>query len=117
MAITNTRITTADTDTVIFTSVASGSIVGNAITTMIFCNTNAYDSANPTANQALLTIYAVPSGSSAGVSTMIINKTIVPAGETVSFEQEKMVLGNNDAIYAKSSLANAITATISTLAV
>jgi hypothetical protein len=115
MAITNATLTS--TTSAIYTSTVTTSTIGNAITTMIFCNTTVYDSANPTTGQSLLTVYAVPSGGSAGNSTMIVNKLPIPAGETVTFDHEKLVLGDGDKIYASTDSLSNITATISTLAV
>lgn len=84
---------------------------------MIFCNTSAYNPSSPTANISLLSVYAVPSGGSVGDGTMIVNKLPMPAGETVSFDQEKIVLANGDFIVAKTDSLSNITATVSTLAV
>jgi hypothetical protein len=110
MAISNTSLTSSSQ--AIYTS--SGN---NAITTIIVCNTSAYNPSSPTANQSLLYMYAVPNGGSAGTSTLIVNGLPIPAGETVSFDQEKMVLANGDAIYAKTDSASNLVATVSTLAV
>jgi hypothetical protein len=110
MAILNTAVTSGNTT--IFTSTGN-----NAITTMIFCNTSTYNPASPTANTSLLYVYAVPSGGSADSGTIIVNGLPVPAGETVSFDQEKIVLANGDFIVAKTDSASNITATVSTLAV
>ena len=110
MAITNTAVTSSNTT--IYTS--SGN---NAITTILFCNTSTFNSSSPTANQSLLYVYAVPSGSSAGAGTIIVNGLPIPAGETVSLDQEKLVLANGDTIVAKTDSLSNITATVSTLAV
>ena len=109
MAIVNTTIT--GSNTTIYTS--SGN---NAITTIIVCNTSAFSPASPSANQSLLYMYAVPSGGSAGSGNIIVNGLPVPAGETVSFDQEKMVLGSGDELKAICS-ASGLTATVSTLVV
>jgi len=87
-----------------------------AITTLVFCNTSAYNASSPTANTSNLTVYAVPSGQAAGTSNMVVNALPIPAGETFTFDTEKMVLDNNDAIYAVATVAN-ITATISYMSV
>ena len=116
MAISNTQITQANSNTVIYTSAVATGNLGNAITTMIFCNTTEFDAAQPTTNQALVTVYAVPNTKSASTETMIINKLPIPAGETVSLDQEKMVLEAGDKIVVTSTTAN-ISVTISTLAV
>jgi hypothetical protein len=110
MAIKNTAIP-ATTDTSIYTSTGD-----NAITTIIICNTNT----TPTTGDRTLTLYAV--GNNAGAvgtpatENMIVQTLVVPAGDTVSFDQEKMVLSNNDAIFAYAS-ATGLTATVSTLPV
>ncbi len=105
MAIYNTQITA--TSAVGANTLASGS-GARAITTVIVCNT--------TASDKTVTLYAVPSGSSAGDGTMIVNTLNVPAGDTVSFDQEKMVLGTGDELKAICS-ASGLTATVSTLVV
>jgi hypothetical protein len=101
MAIVNTAILA--TNTTIYTS--SGN---NAITTVIICNTGSSD--------RTLTLHAVPSGGSAGTVNMIVNALVVPAGDTVSFDQEKMVLSNGDSLVAVGSNTN-LSATVSTLPV
>ena len=93
----------------LYTSTVSGTQIGNAITAIMICNT--------TGSNANLTLYAVPSGSSAVVGTMIVNALPIPAGETVSLDQEKLVLGSGDTIQGFSSAATTLTFTISTLPV
>lgn len=114
MAISNIAIGT--TNTAIYTS--SGS---NAITTIIVCNTVTFDSLNPLTGQTNLYLYAVPSAEVSGTTTqskhLIVNGLPIPAGETVSFDQEKMVLSNGDKIFAKSDSPANLVVTVSTLAV
>ena len=105
MAIYNTQITATTAGSA--NTLASGS-GARAITTVIVCNTGATD--------LNLTLYAVPSGGSAGVASMIVNALIVPAGDMVSFDQEKMVLATGDELKAICSAAG-LTATVSILAV
>lgn len=105
MAIYNTQITA--TTAVSANTLSSGSGI-RAITTVIVCNT--------TASDKTVTLYAVPNGGSAGDGTMIVNTLTVPAGDTVSFDQEKMVLSTGDEIKAICS-ASGLTATVSTLVV
>jgi hypothetical protein len=93
MAITNTRLTTIAT-TAVYTS--SGN---NAVTT------------------SSLTVYFVPNGGVIGDGTTVVKNLTIPAGETVFFSDEKVVLGNGDAIVAEASDANLLTITVSTLAV
>jgi len=101
MALYNTAILATNT------TLASGS-GERAITTVIVCNT--------TGGDLPLTLYAVANGGSAGTGTMIVNALNVPAGDTVSFDQEKMVLSTGDTIVAVST-GTGLTATVSILAV
>jgi hypothetical protein len=101
MAIVNTAILA--TNTTLYTS--SGN---NAITTVIICNTGS--------NDRTLTLHAVPSGGSVGAVNMIVNALVVPASDTVSFDQEKMVLSNGDSLVAVGS-DTGLSATVSTLPV
>lgn len=115
MAITSTGITATAVSggtpngTAIYTS--SGN---NAITSIIACNNS-----GSTIN---LTMYAVPNGKNAynNPECTIVSSLPVPAGETVSFDQEKLVLGNNDVLSAIASIAysgTGLSVVVSTLAV
>jgi hypothetical protein len=99
------------TTTTLYTSSATSPQLGNAITCMMLCNTGSA-STN-------VTLYAVPSGSNAGASTTIVSALAIPAGETVSLDQEKLVLSNGDVISGISSNVStaAVTFTISVLPV
>lgn len=113
MAINNSSIGTSPA--AIYTS--SGN---TAITTVIICNIATFDPADELAGQTNLYLYAVPAGGSASspaTQTIIVNGLPIPAGETVTFDQEKMVLSNGDMLVAKSSNPANLVATISTLAV
>jgi hypothetical protein len=101
MAIYNTPVLASNT------TLASGS-GERAITSVIVCNT--------TGSDKTLTLYAVASGNSAGSDTMIVNALTVPAGDTVSFDQEKMVLSTGDTLVGIGS-GTGLTATVSVLAV
>lgn len=89
----------------------------NAVTTIIICNVSAFDPANPTANTSNFSLYAVPSGGTPGLTTLIVNQIPITAGETLSLDQEKIVLGNGDSLVAISSVASKLVMTLSTLAV
>lgn len=105
MAIYNTAITGSNTE------LSSGT--GNrAITTIIVCNT--------TSGALPLTLHAVQNNAGAAGTisdtTKIVNLLSIPPGDTVSFDQEKMVLSTGDAIWAVST-GTGLSATVSTLAV
>ena len=114
MALTSTPIAYAASlpATPVYTS--SGS---NAITSMIICNLYEFNSSNPTANTANVSLYAVPSGVTLTANHLIVNAVPVTAGETLSLDQEKLVLANGDMLYAKSSVADTLVMAISTLTV
>ena len=111
MALTSSII--GNTNTTIYTSTISGSQTGNAITCMMICNYGA--------SAANVTIYAVPNNAGAvgtpGNTNMIISALTIPVGETVSLDQEKLVLSSNDTIVAVSTVASTLSMTISTLPV
>ena len=107
MAIYNTEILASNT------TLASGSAVERAVTTIIVCNTGATD--------LELTIFALGKDgtgtpTTAGTTSMIVNALIVPAGDTVSFDQEKVVLGSTDTLVAIADDVG-LTATVSVLVV
>jgi hypothetical protein len=87
MAISNSLIT--NTNSVVYSSVGA-----NAVTSIIICNYGV-----STSN---LTLFAVPSADVSGTTTAvkhtIISALPIPAGETVSLDQEKLVLSNGDAL-------------------
>lgn len=110
MAIFNTSVPTG-------TALALDSGSGNrAITTVIVCNYSAFNPAAPTANETKLSLYAVPSGGTVGFGSVIVNGLPIPAGETVTFDNEKLVLAEGDELFAVADAGN-LTATVSILAV
>jgi len=114
MALTSTPIAYAANlpASPVYTSTGS-----NAITSMIICNLFAFDPANPTNNTANLSLYAVPAGVTLTANHLIVNAIPITAGETLSLDQEKLVLANGDMLYAKSSVASTLVMAISTLTV
>jgi hypothetical protein len=101
MTIRNTQIATIPTQVFL----ADGQ---QAITTMIFCNI--------TTQTNLLSVYAVPFGSNADVLTQIIRDVEIPPAETFVMDTERLILEDNDSIFALSLFNNGITATISSVA-
>lgn len=83
----------------------------NAITTLIVCNTG--DPTDPAGDIDYLWLYV---GGSADNTTMIVNGLPIPGGETVTFDQEKMVLADGDSIFAVCT-NDLLSITVSTLAV
>jgi hypothetical protein len=100
MALTATQVT----ETALSGGVLNGTAVytssgNNAITSIIACN-NSGSNIN-------LSLYAIPNGKNAynNPECTIVSSLTLPAGETLSLDQEKLVLGNNDVIGAIASVA------------
>ena len=96
--------------------------VQSAVTTMIFCNVaDAEDSSIPvteTGTTASIDVYLVKAGQSADpLVNAIIKNMLVPAGETVFFDTERVVLGAGDSIQARANNNSLIVATVSVLPV
>jgi len=112
MALTSTLIDDHPSNTVIYTS--SGI---TAITALIICNTATYNPASPQDGLTYLTLWAKKSGIAVGAVNQIVNAMPVPAGETVSFDTEKLVLDDGDQIVAYCPVPANLSATVSTLPV
>lgn len=97
----------------------AGGVIGreNAVTTIALCNTAAPTSTDETANSVTVNIYVVRSGLSYGSGNLIVSNLVVPAGETVFFSEERMVLASGDQIWIGTSAASRLSATVSVLAV
>jgi len=109
----------------VFTSTTTGGGIGiggavgreNAVTTIALCNTASPDPADEAADAVTVSIYVVRSGLSYGPGNRIVSELVVPAGETVFFSEERMVLASGDAIWVGTSSAAKLAVTVSTLAV
>jgi hypothetical protein len=97
----------------------AGGVIGreNAVTTIALCNTAAPDPADETTNSVTVNIYVVRSGLSYGAGNLVVSSLVVPAGETVFFSEERIVLASGDAIWIGTSAAARLAATVSVLAV
>lgn len=97
----------------------AGAVTGrtNAITTIALCNTLTPSSADETANAATVNIYIVRNGESYGSGNLIVSDLTVPAGETVFFSEERIVLDSGDQIFIEADPVDAIAVTVSALAV
>ena len=114
MAITSTQLT-GTTITVPSTVYTSSST--NAITTIALCNTGAVTITDESVNTCNVNVYLVKSGDTADVDNLIVSNLTIPAGETVFFSDEKIILDGGDEIHIKADDANLISVTVSSLAV
>lgn len=111
--ITSTHLTTTD-DSLVYQSSST-----NAITTIIICNIGTPDLTDESVNSVTLKMNitsAAPNNVSTDANT-IFKDLIIPAGETVFFSEERIVLDNGNQLRATVSQANLISITVSTLPV
>ena len=122
MAINQARLSTTGATTV-YTS--SGI---NAIVTIAVCNTGTPDASDESVDSCTLDVYLVSSGDAPDTpgksgapgtysGNQIVSQLIVPAGETIFFSDEKIVLDNGDYLVAQASASNLLSVTVSTLTV
>lgn len=97
----------------------SGGVVGrsNAVTTIALCNTAAPNTTDETVNAVSVNIYLVRSGKTPVTGNLIVSNLTVPAGETVFFSEERLVLDSGDEIHVGTSSASKVSITVSALPV
>ena len=100
MALSSTVIGTTNTTII---SGTSGQL--RAVICLFLCNTN-------TSTADSVTIYAVANGQSASDTNTIIKSTEIDSTDTLTFDTEKLLLGDGDSIQGVSSNGT-ISATIS----
>jgi hypothetical protein len=69
-----------------------------AITNIMVCNTFDPAGTNPEQEDCVFDLHLVSNDSSFGVSTMVVRRLNLPAGETFTFDTEKIVLVGGDAV-------------------
>lgn len=114
--ITSTLVTSTSTTvpTKVFTSTTTGLSGGvgqvSAITTIMLCNTGTPNITNETIDAAIINVYLVKSGSvpaPSGIpSNLVVSNLTIPAGETVFFSEERIVLDSNDEIWVGQEVPN-----------
>lgn len=111
----------------VYTSTINGNPAGSssdkidtAVTTMILCNVGAPNITDESINSVTVNIYLVVDGGTPDTSNgsnLIVSNLTVPAGETVFFSDEKIVLSGGDEIHIGTSSANLVAATVSSIPV
>jgi hypothetical protein len=127
--IKNTLVTGGvTTPTKVYTSSTTGAPIAgavtgqtNAITCIALCNIGAVTLTNEATNSVTVNIYVAPAGigyqASGPTCNLIVSSLTVPAGETVFFSDERIVLDAGDEIYIGASSSSLICATVSSLPV
>ena len=106
MAIQSALVTT--TSAAIYGPVSAGQ--EHAITTLFFCNYSVSD-------VVLQSVNLVKSGSTATNTNKIIHNLTIPAGETFTFDAEKIVLEAGDKVEAIADINTRLSVTVSSLRV
>lgn len=121
--INNQQLTTTS-DTKVFTASTTGAAIGGAVTAqnravtnIILCNTGAVTITDESVNRSSVDIYLVKQGDAPVDANKIVSSLTVPAGETVFFSDEKIILDGGDEVWVKAADANLITVTVSSLPV
>ena len=117
--------TTVNVPVKVFTSSTTGGPIAggvtgriNAVTTIALCNTATPDTADETVRAVPVNIYIVRSGTSYGAGNLVVSNLMVPAGETVFFSEERIVLDAGDEIWVGTTTATPyLSVTVSALAV
>jgi hypothetical protein len=116
--------TSVSSPKVVFTSTDTGAPTNrggvaqeNAITTIALCNTGEPTLTDETDNSVTVNVYLVKSGASATAANLIVSNLIIPAGETVFFSEERLVLSGGDSLQVGTSAASLLAVTVSTLPV
>jgi hypothetical protein len=123
--ITSTLIDATRTLTVpgdaIFVSTDNGTSGGtgqqSAITTIALCNIGAPTLTDETVNAAVVNIWFCKQGVGYQDYNRIVSNLTIPAGETVFFSEERIILEADDEIYVGADTADLIAVTVSSLPV
>jgi len=84
-----------------------------AVTTMLFCNTSLPQNIYTDDGDTFLDLHLCKGGVAASDGNMVLNNIPIPAGETFSFDTEKIILEAGDVIKAATTSPTNITATVS----
>jgi hypothetical protein len=97
----------------VFRSTTTGTSVGveqtSAVTTIMLCNTGTPSATDETVNSVSVNIHLVKKGQTTKVSNLIVSNLSIPAGETVIFNEERIILDDGDLIYIGCSAGPIIT--------
>lgn len=89
----------------------------SAITTIILCNIKTPNISDETEEATLVNIHLVKSGQSYQDSNRIVSRLLIPAGETVFFNDERIILDGGDSIWVGADNLDAVAVTVSSLPV
>lgn len=114
--ITSTAIITGDiavpqrSFTATTTGLSGGTGQQTAITTIALCNIESPDLTDETVNTCDINIHFVKNATSANRVNLVVSNLTVPAGETVFFSDERVILDSNDAVWIGATAGDVDTA-------
>jgi hypothetical protein len=88
-----------------------------AITTILVCNTYTPNPIHDEDGQTVFDLHLVPQGQAIGDRNMVVRSLVLPAGETFTFDSEKIVLEEGDYINIAGESPTELAATVSYLEV
>lgn len=110
MAIKSNIISNAGTDIFICPGTPVTDEQEHAVTCIMFCNS--------TGNAVTLDLHIVPiTDGTHSQSNKVIHQLSIPAGETFTFDTEKVILTSSERIYAVASLSATLSAVVSSMRV
>lgn len=96
--------------------VAPGDKRPTAITSIILCNKETPSLTNELTNDVDVSIYLVKDTQTpSATSNIIVSNLTIPAGETVFFSDERIILDGGDMIFVEVSDSNRLVVTVSSL--
>lgn len=114
----------------VYTSSSTGAPVAGvvsgqqtAVTTIALCNIATPNNASESADAVSVNIYLAKAGvgyknyPTDPTTNLIVSQLIIPAGETVFFNDERIVLDSGDQIFVGTTVANTLAVTVSSLIV
>lgn len=88
-----------------------------AVTTILVCNTWTPNPLDENDGKTVFDLHIVPSGQPLGLANTVIRALELPAGETFTFDSEKIVLDSGDYIVIVGESPATLSATVSYLEV
>jgi hypothetical protein len=108
MAILNAAIASIDTTLLI---VPAGKRY--AVTTIMVCNTADFNPLHEEAEETNFDMHFVKNGSPKAIANKVVNTQILPAGETFTFDSERIILEEGDRVILLGESPTNLVATIS----
>lgn len=108
MAIANTLVNNVDTTLL---TVPSGKRY--AITNILVCNNEVINPIHEEAGLTVFDMHFVKSGDPKSITNMVLRSCPVPAGETFTFDSEKIILEEGDSVVLLGESPTNLSATIS----